>query len=121
MDRQITRRRNVTNRAERRCGARVGVRLIIQPGTADVRGGRVVKKLFLDGVLVEPGDGAQPPVTVARARPLASSSRAKVSMSARRTENSGRDRARHQPVNWRRSSVYASRVSGGGAWLRTDE
>ena len=26
-------------------------------------------------------------------------------MSARRTVNSGRDRARHQPVNWRRSRV----------------
>ena len=37
--------------------------------------------------------------------------RANVSMSARRTENKARDRARHQPVNWRRSSVYASRVS----------
>jgi hypothetical protein len=32
-------------------------------------------------------------------------------MSARRTENSGTDRARHQPVNWRRSSVQASRVN----------
>src|ERR1700722_12531935 len=49
-------------------------------------------------------------VTVARARPLASISRANVSMSARRTENSGSDRLRHQLVNWRRSRVYASRV-----------
>ena len=31
-------------------------------------------------------------------------------MSARRTENRGRDRAQHQPANWRRSRVYASRV-----------
>jgi hypothetical protein len=57
-----------------------GVRLVVQPGAADVRGGRVVEELFLDG-------------------------RAKVSMSARRTEKSGRDRARHQPVNCRRSRV----------------
>ena len=38
-----------------------GVRLVVQPGTADVRGGRVVQEFFFDGVLVEPGDGAQPP------------------------------------------------------------
>src|SRR5450755_3474189 len=50
-------------------------------------------------------------VTVARARPLASSSLAKPSMPARRTANSGRERARHQVVNWRRSSVQASLVS----------
>src|SRR5262249_5845765 len=31
-------------------------------------------------------------------------------MSARRTANKDRDRARHQLVNWRRSSAYASRV-----------
>src|SRR5580704_11431344 len=49
-------------------------------------------------------------VTVARARPLASSSRAEDSMSARRTANRARDRARHQLVNWRRSSAYACLV-----------
>src|SRR4029077_17829340 len=49
-------------------------------------------------------------VTVARARPLTSTSRAKLSMSARRTANRGRERPRHQVVNWRRSSAYASRV-----------
>src|SRR5690348_17970554 len=49
-------------------------------------------------------------VTVARALPRASSSRAKDSMSARRTANKARDRVRHQVVNWRRSSAYASRV-----------
>jgi hypothetical protein len=82
-----------------------GVRLMIQPRSADVGGRGVVEEFFLDGVLAEPGDGTQPPGEVARARPRASSSRAKVSMSARRTENSGRDRARHQPANWRRSRV----------------
>src|SRR5262245_46080434 len=49
-------------------------------------------------------------VTVARARPFASRSRAKPSMSARRTEKGASDRPRHQLVNWRRSKVYASRV-----------
>ena len=38
-----------------------GVRLIVQPRTADMGCGRVVQELFLDGVLVEPGVGAQPP------------------------------------------------------------
>src|ERR1035441_4424244 len=50
-------------------------------------------------------------VTVARARPLASRSRAKHSISARRTVNGARERARHQVVNWRRARAYASRVS----------
>src|SRR5271165_5600270 len=49
-------------------------------------------------------------VTVARALPLASRSRAKDSMSDRRTANKTRDRALHQVVNWRRSRAYASRV-----------
>jgi hypothetical protein len=38
-----------------------GTRLVVQPRSADVRGGRVVDQLFLDGVPVEPGDGGQPP------------------------------------------------------------
>jgi hypothetical protein len=38
-----------------------GMRLIIQPGTADVSGRGVIEEFFLDGVPVEPGDGAQPP------------------------------------------------------------
>ena len=37
------------------------VRLIIEPGSADMRGRGVIEQFFLDGVLVEPGDGAQPP------------------------------------------------------------
>jgi hypothetical protein len=36
------------------------VRLIVQPGAADVGGRGVLDELFLDRVLVEPGDGAQP-------------------------------------------------------------
>src|ERR1017187_7971265 len=50
-------------------------------------------------------------VTVARARPLASRSRANPSMSARRTANRATERVRPQVVNWRRSGAYASRVS----------
>jgi len=38
-----------------------GVRLIVEPGPADLGGGRVIEELLLDGVPVEPGDGAQPP------------------------------------------------------------
>jgi hypothetical protein len=38
-----------------------GVRFVVQTGTTDVGGGRVLQELFFDGVLIEPGDGAQPP------------------------------------------------------------
>src|SRR6185437_10910826 len=38
-----------------------GVRLVVQPGAADVRGRGVVEELFLNGVPAEPGAGAQPP------------------------------------------------------------
>ena len=84
--------------------------LVIQPRTADVRGRRIIEQLFFDRVLVEPAMVHNRRVTVARARPRASSSRAKLSMSARRTPNSGRERVRHQVVNWRRSRAYASLV-----------
>jgi hypothetical protein len=49
-------------------------------------------------------------VTVARGRPLASRSQAKVSMPARRTANRATERVRHQLVSWRRSRAQASRV-----------
>jgi len=48
-------------RAELVAVQRGGVRLVVQPGAADVGGGRVPQELFFDGVLVKPGDGAQPP------------------------------------------------------------
>ena len=35
-----------------------GVRLVVQPGPADVRGRGMVKEFLFDGVFVEPGDGA---------------------------------------------------------------
>jgi len=38
-----------------------GVRLVVQAGPADMRGGRVIEQFFLDRVPVETGDGAQPP------------------------------------------------------------
>ena len=82
-----------------------GVGLVVQPRPADVRGGRVVEELFLEGVLAEPGDRAQAPGDGGAGPPAVFGSRAKVSMSARRTENRGWDRARHQAVNWRRSRV----------------
>ena len=37
-----------------------GVRFVVQPGATDVGGRGVVEQVFLDGVPVEPGDGAQP-------------------------------------------------------------
>jgi hypothetical protein len=38
-----------------------GVRLVVQPGSADVSGRGVLEEFFFDCVAVEPGDGAQPP------------------------------------------------------------
>ena len=43
--------------------------LIVQAGTPHVGGRGVVQELFFDGAFVEPGDGGQPAVTVAPARP----------------------------------------------------
>jgi len=37
------------------------IRFVVHPRTADVRGGRTLQELFFDSVLVEPGDGGQPP------------------------------------------------------------
>ena len=39
---------------------RDSVGLVVQPRPPDVRGWRVLEEFFLDGVAVEPGDGAQP-------------------------------------------------------------
>jgi hypothetical protein len=82
-----------------------GMRLIIQPWPADVSGRGVLEELFFDRVAVEPGDGAQPSGDGGAGAALASRSRAKPSMSARRTANKPRERARHQVVNWRGSSA----------------
>src|SRR5262249_23488566 len=38
-----------------------GMRLVIHPWAADVSARRMLEELFLDRVLVEPGDGVQPP------------------------------------------------------------
>jgi hypothetical protein len=88
-----------------------GMRLIIQPWPADVSGRGVLEELFFDRVAVEPGDGAQPSGDGGAGAALASRSRAKPSMSARRTANKPRERARHQVVNWRGSSESAMRVA----------
>jgi hypothetical protein len=75
---------------------RGGVGLVFQPRPPDVQGGRVVQELFLDGVPVEACDGAQPP---ARARPRASRSRAKLSMS--RTSGKLDRRGAVASIRWR--------------------
>ena len=38
-----------------------GVRLVVHPGPPEVSGRGMFQVFFLDGVPVEPGDGAQPP------------------------------------------------------------
>src|SRR6516164_11448542 len=84
---------------------RDSVRFVVHPRPPDMGGRGVLQEFFLHGVLVEPAMVHSRRVTVARARPLTSRSLAKLSMSARRTANRFRERARHQLVNWRRSSA----------------
>jgi hypothetical protein len=72
-----------------------GMGLVIHPRPPDMGSRGVLEEFLFNGVAVEPRDGHSRRVTVARARPLASRSRAKPSMSARRTANIGRERARH--------------------------
>jgi hypothetical protein len=79
------------------------VRLVIEPGTADMRGQRVIKQFFLDGVLVEPGDGAQPP---GDGGPGAAAGL----QVAGEALDVGAARLEQADVNWRRSNAYASRV-----------
>jgi hypothetical protein len=67
-------------RAEFVAVERGGVRLVVHPRTADVRGGSVLEEFLFDRVLIEPCDGAQP-AGDSRAGPSpASSSVAKLSM-----------------------------------------
>ena len=92
-------------RAELVAVQRGGVRLIIQPRAADVRGRGVLEEFFFDRVLVEPGDGAQPPGDGGAGTALGLQVPGEGSMSARRTANSDSERVRHHAVNCRRSSV----------------
>jgi hypothetical protein len=73
----------------------------LKPQVLDVRAGRLGQPKPVEG---EKGLGRWRP-TRSPAGAAGRGLRAKVSMSARRTENSGRDRVRHQAVNWRRSRV----------------
>ena len=84
--------------------------LVVQPGPADMRGRGVVEELFLDGVPVEPGDGAQPPSHGRPGTPFRLQF-AGERLDVRAADGEQRQRAgRHQPLNCRRSRVYASRV-----------
>ena len=83
-----------------------GMRLIVQPGTADVRGRRVIEQVFLDRVPVEPGDGAQPPghrgPGPAAGFQVAGEALDVGAAGLRTGAGSG---CWHQPVYWRRSSA----------------
>jgi hypothetical protein len=85
-----------------------GVRLIVQPGTADVGGRGVLQELRLDGVLIEPGDRAQP----AGDRGPGPAAGFQVPREALDVRAAGlcRPCRLHQLANWRRSSSYAWRV-----------
>ena len=69
-------------RAELVAVQRDGMRLIVHPRPADMRGRGVIQEFFFDRVPVEPGDGAQPPGDGGPGPAPASRSRAKLSMSA---------------------------------------
>jgi hypothetical protein len=58
-----------------------GVGLVVQAWPADMHRRRSLEQSFLDGVAVQGGDRAQPRAIVARARPMSSSWRAKLSIS----------------------------------------
>jgi hypothetical protein len=83
-------------RAPARCGPGRWHATRSPAGCNGMRSRRVLEKPLPDGVLTESAMVHGLRVTVARARPIASGSRAKPSMSARQTANSGRDRARQQ-------------------------
>jgi hypothetical protein len=65
----------------------------------------MIQELFLDRVPVEPGDGAQPPGDGGPG-PSAGFQIAGEAFDVGAADGKqGQDRARHQMVNWRRSSV----------------
>ena len=87
-----------------------GVRLIVQPWPADMSGWGVIEEFLLDGVAVEPGDGAQPPGDggpgAAAGFQVAGET---LDVGAASLEQS--DVVLPAPAGvWRRSSAYASRV-----------
>jgi hypothetical protein len=73
------------------------VRFVVQPRPADVGGRGVLEELFLDRVLVEPGNGAQPPGDGGASAAPGFQVAAKLSMSARRTANRFRELFPPQP------------------------
>jgi hypothetical protein len=84
------------------------VRLVVEPGPADMNRWRVIEKLLLDGIAVETGDGAESPGNRRASPPalLEVAAEAARLASKRRTPCSS-----HQVANWRRSRAYASLVS----------
>jgi len=87
-----------------------GVRLVIEPGSADVRRRGVLEEFFFDGVLVEPGDGAYPPGDGGVGPAFSFQVAGEGLDVGGRTADRDSERVRHQALNWRRSRMYASRV-----------
>src|SRR4249920_2449274 len=81
-----------------------GVRLVVQTGPADMSGRGMAEEFFLDGVAVEPRDGAEPACDSGPG----SAAGFEVAGEALDVRAAGLEQA--QQVNWRRSSSYASRV-----------
>ena len=70
--------------------------LVVQPRPTDVRRGRVVEELFLDGVLAEPGDRGQPPGDGGAGPPAVFELPGEGPDVGAAHREQGRDRARHQ-------------------------
>jgi hypothetical protein len=89
------------------------VRLVVEPGPAHKNRRRVIKKLLLDGVAVETGDGTESPGNRCASPPAHLEVAAEaLDVSAPRLEEVDVVLlASHQVANWRRSRAYASLVS----------
>jgi hypothetical protein len=86
------------------------MRLIIHPRTTHMSGWRMLEEFFFDGVPVEPGDGAEPPGDGCPGPAPGLQLPGEGLDVGAADGNRARERARHQVVNWRRSSAYASLV-----------
>ena len=87
-----------------------GVRLVIRPGPSDVRGRGAAGEFSLDGVLAEPGDGAQPPGDGGAGASFGLQVACEGLDADAPDREQGQRADAHQAVNWRRSSVQASPV-----------
>ena len=107
-------------RAEPTAVQRGGMRLIIQPRAADMRGRGVLKEFFPDCVPAEPGDDAQPPGDGGTGTALGPQVPGEDLDVSTPDPEQGQRAGTASAVNCRKSREYASRVrpgSPGSVWL----